>query len=769
MPAYRYPVLVSEDHDHGFTAALVDEPDSASFGTSFSDALDQLKEFLEWQQQQEPWRTAPDFLEPRLTHVKVEVRPEYQVTVESRGRERTRTYPCQEPITLRIACVHGRDSSGLLVCTLPMLGQRFTYYDRDSLKNLVTHYVQSALKGLTPRQLSGFLPPKSSVLEEIVIQVPQKEREACEEVELPMLSAIAEPLGVRGMRRQLSRPWERDDEVVRLVTMLLREKNSVILLGESGAGKTAVLAEAVRKVERDQPIAKEAATEEAATIPVRHRFWMTNGARLIAGMRYLGQWQERCESVIEELSQIKGVLCIENLLDLVRSGGIGPGDSIAAFLVPYIQRGELRIVAEATPAELDACRRLLPGLADLFQVLTIPKFTRQQAVAALQQVAAGHERNLGQKAENGVIELVYRLFTRFMPYQGFPGRATAFVNDLFDRAYRAKAKIVSLQAVVAELVRQTGLPELFLRDELPLVRDDVLAQLRRQVIGQEAPCEAAADVIMTFKAGLNDPHRPLAVMLFCGPTGVGKTELAKAISQFFFGHGEQKDRMIRLDMSEYAGPGAARRFLGSERGEPSDLIRRVRQQPFGVLLLDEIEKAAPEIFDLLLGIFDEGRLTDPYGRLTTFRSMVIIMTSNLGADRPEAFGFGKSAGPQYDADAMGFFRPEFYNRFDAIVSFEPLALETMLRITEKELREIAGREGLTRLNLRLKWGDDVVSRLAENGFDRRYGARPLQRTLEQRIVAPLARYLVEHPGLRDGQIVIVTDPRGVIGFKSAGT
>ena len=212
-------------------------------------------------------------------------------------------------------------------------------------------------------------------------------------------------------------------------------------------------------------------------------------------------------------------------------------------------------------------------------------------------------------------------------------------------------------------------------------------------------------------------------------------------------------------------PGAALRFLGDGRGEPSPLVRQIRQQPFAVVLLDEIEKAAPEVFDLLLGIFDEGRLTDPYGRLTTFRSAVIIMTSNLGADRLEPFGFARAsaATPVYDDEAMSFFRPEFYNRIDSIVSFEPLALETMLQITANELREVAGREGLVRHNLKLEWSDAVVSHLAAHGYDRRYGARPLQRTIEQQVIVPVSRFLIENVpsqgaslrlDMKDGSIAI---------------
>jgi ATP-dependent Clp protease ATP-binding subunit ClpC len=196
-------------------------------------------------------------------------------------------------------------------------------------------------------------------------------------------------------------------------------------------------------------------------------------------------------------------------------------------------------------------------------------------------------------------------------------------------------------------VRVTGLPELFVRDELPLDADALAAELKSRVIQQDDACEAAAAVITAFKAGMNDPGRPVGVLLFCGPTGVGKTELARAMAPYLFGHGEgrdgpqdRRDRMIRLDMSEYAGPGAADRLLTDAAGGPSELVAKVRQQPFNLLLLDEVEKASADVFDVLLGLFDEGRLTDRAGRLTTFRSCVVVMTSNLGAGAAGRFGIG---------------------------------------------------------------------------------------------------------------------------------
>ena len=760
MPSYRFPILIWSHFAGGYTACLVEDGDNvAAFGETKSGAAAQIKDLLQWKYRQQPWLPKPDFEDPELIWQKVEVRPEF--------RTQKKTSASKETLPLRLPCVRGTSSAGVLQCALPTIGIRFDYDEEKALPGLVTHYVQTALKGLSPRELARHLPPPEVELDSVVFVVPAERARRKPSPDLAELSAVAEPLGMRAGRSGLSRPWQRDDQVTRLAQLLTGGKSSILLLGESGAGKTAVLMEAVRKTERQPPPAALAEGREQAeallpsifrdSTAARNRFWLTSGPRLIAGMQYLGMWQQRCEKIIYELAAIDGALCVENLLDLVRSGGVGPNDSIAAFLVPYIQRGELRLIGEATADELDACRRLLPAFASLFQVLEIPLFSAKQAIEALDQLASSMSQNLRIEYDRGVIEQVHRLFSRFMPYHSFPGRAANFMGDLFDRACRDKIASLAGKNVIDRFTRLTGIPELFLRNDLPLKQEDVIEELRLRVIGQDRACQVAANVITTFKAGLNDPNRPLGVLLFCGPTGVGKTELAKTISDFLFGQGDQKERLVRLDMSEYAGTGAAERLLGPPDGEPSDLITRLRQQPFTVVLLDEIEKAAAEVFDVLLGVFDEGRLTDRYGRLTTFRSAIIIMTSNLGAGQMEPFGLSRSAVANYDSEAAAFFRPEFFNRIDAVVTFDPLGPDVVREIAISELHRLARREGLERAAIQLHWDEPVVELLCSEGFDSRYGARPLQRTIETRIVTPLARYLIAHPQCRSTTLHMTVD------------
>ncbi|MGH9939475.1 MAG: AAA family ATPase, partial [Blastocatellia bacterium] len=621
MPTYHFPVLVWEDHSGYFTARLVEETDApAGFGETASEAVYQLKDILDWSFQKYPWRSTPDFNDPKLVLLRLEIRPEYHVG--------DRIFPCDETMSLRTPCVHGRNSNSQQVCSLPMLGVTFFYHDPNKLRDLATHYAQERLRGLSPATLSRFLQPREIKLEEITLIVSGKESNQTNSATLDVLESVAEPLGDKRLSRRFSRAWEREREVAEIVRRIGHERANLIIVAEPGAGKSSALVEAVRQIERQTE-------QEADGAAARFRYWLTSGARLIAGMQYLGEWQARCERVVEELSDINGALCLDNILDLIGAGSRGVSESLAAFFMPYLRRGELRMVGEATPAELDACRKLLPGFSDLFQILKLEPFNRQQAINVLNRVAANHARNHRIEIAEGVTAMIYRLFNRFQPYRTFPGKAVAFINELVDRALRSRSDSIAVGDVIAQFIRQTGLPEMFLRDEFPLDYDAALGAFRRQVIGQGSACGTAAHLVTTFKTGLNDPNRPLGVFLFCGPTGVGKTELARAIARYFFGHGEQpnsssrdEDRLVRLDLSEYAGWGAAQRLLTGADGEPSEFVRKVRQQPFCVVLLDEIEKADPEVFDVLLSVFDEGRLTDRYGRVTTFRSAVIIMTSN---------------------------------------------------------------------------------------------------------------------------------------------
>lgn len=749
MPTFRCPVLIWRNTSGLYTASLVEQNDRAAVATTPREALEQLQSLLDWQYRENPWRDVPDLKDPELMTFKVPVRPEYRDEVTHRR------FPVQQPLDLRVCCVIGKQRGGPRLASIPMIGLRLNLSEHDDINTMIPQMVQRWFEAYTPRQLSRYIPPEDVFLEDVFVSIDTNRDFDRPRLTTELLDKIADPLGDSKVRSLYGRAWERDREVDEFARQLQSDRGNWLLIGEHATGKTTLLCETVRHVERHLNKEEKADDDGSVIKPVR-RFWQTSAGRLISGMKYLGQWEERLEGVIRELIEIDGVMCIENLLEFVRAGGREATDSLASFCLPYLQRGELRLIAEVSPTELDAVRRLLPGFADLFQSVTLSPLDQPRAIRLLGRVAENIAAQAKLSVSDDAAARTVHLFQRFQPYHALPGEVIVFWRDLLDRKARDVKRTLDAAGVLQGFLQRTGLPERFLRDDVPMPRDSVIAEFESQIIGQRTACETVADVVVQFKAGMSDPQRPLGVLLFCGPTGVGKTELAKAVSRCLFGASDGIDaltnsaapapRMIRIDMSEYSGPWAADRLLLQTDGEPSDFLQQIRRQPFTVLLLDEIEKAHPSVYDVLMNVFDEGRLTDRFGRITWFRSTVILMTSNLGADSAEQVGFAESrvsTNTRYESAVREFFRPEFFNRLDGVIAFEPLTHEAILDITEKELRNIADREGLRKLGVQLTWTADVVAHLAERGYDAKFGARPLQRTLETLIVAPLSRFLVQ--------------------------
>lgn len=741
MSVLKFPVLVWKDVAGFYTAALADAEGAVQslvpvvgYAPTAKAALGQVKDYVAWHYSKNPWAVEPTVSQSKLVHYTVKVRPEFQVN--------GKVFPYERSLTLKVAVVDCTHTNGMKSAVIPRLGIEF-FYTQGQLRDLVRHYVQRRASGQPPRVIGRFLPPEEVSLETVSARTPREPPSLDSTADVETLGQVAEAMGTKTFKARYSRPYGRDETVNELVSRLSGRGSNVLLVGERGSGKTSLLLEAVRKLEKQQK-----GTER----PHPRRFWMTRGARLIAGMKYLGEWEQRTEQVIAELSDIEGVLCFESLQEAIQTGGRGPESSIAAFLFPYIERGEIVVVAETTPRELDTCRRLLPEFVDLFGILRLPKFNTKQATDVLAEVVQQLDRKHRTAGETLIVSECYRLHKRFLPYHAFPGKASEFLFQLYEKLARVD-KAPTREDVVEKFSRETGLPDRLLKDEVPLPASEILEFFTSRVVGQPAACQSVTELVGTFKAGLNDPNRPLGVMLFCGPTGVGKTEMAKTVSRCFFGAGGDADRMVRLDMSEYGGPAAASRLMGS-RERPGELVKKIRQQPFSVVLLDEIEKAHPDVFDLLLGVFDEGRLTDPWGRETTFRSAVLIMTSNLGVSALQPMGLSQKKTPSYQAEVKNFFRPEFFNRIDVVVGFDPLSPENIQQITGMELEALGQREGLKKRGLTLRWSPEVVQHLADRGYDARYGARPLKRTIEQEVVVPLARHLVEHPDLKNCPVEI---------------
>lgn len=750
MPIYRYPVMVWEDYTGRFTAVPVEDLDDyadaeeelAGFGGTEKEAVKQLSGLLSWLAKQNGTLPEPAVNNISCADFSVPVRPEYA--------DDRRSVPCEYRMRIPYTCVYGNLTGDLCLASAPYIGLRFHYFKGDNLKSVFIHQIQGEFRGMDVTDLCLRLPPKSRRLTEVSIKVAAGYGKSMfDGDDLETLPKVAEPLDTRHRKRREGPAWEREPEITDLISRVRDGKANILVSGQSGAGKSTIIREAAKRISGMD----------------KHRgprFWMTSANRLIAGMKYLGQWEERCEEVIEELEEVNGILCVENLLDLVRMGGRTPIDSVAAFFVPYLRSGELRMIAEATPSEIDACRRLLPGLADRFRIITVDPMDRPKALSLFSRM--GEQARISHKIEidREVPGFVHRLFARYQPYATLPGNASRFLRRLIDRAVLGKKRQITKTDVASRFIRSTGLPEKLLDDTRPLDVNTIFSSLKADVIGQDGACRIAAEIIAAFKAGLNDPERPVGVLLFCGPTGVGKTQLAKTLTNYCFGHGQEKNRLIRLDMSEYAGFGAARRLTGDPAAGESKMIRTIRHRPFSVLLFDEIEKAAPEVFDVLLNILDEGRFTDIYGRATNFRSAIIVMTSNLGVESGSPIGFDGRSDGGYEKKVKAFFRPEFFNRIDEIVPFNQLTPEDIRKITAKELEDIAGREGLKKRGISLSWSEAAVRCLSEAGFHKKYGARNLQRAIEEKAAIPLARYLLENNGISDTNLILETDGKGNI-------
>ena len=766
MPTIRIPLFLWTDYSGNVIAMpvqgeLLPANCRFAFGATADEAAKQARAVLRFHLNRlaRKWAETPevDSGEPEIRTAKVRVRGRY--------RRRNRVFPTADSIELRLPMTVTSGEDGIVYCALPTLDVTFQCFHTDDLQaaanEKVREYFADDEVDDEPDGILMHLPPRDWSVRTVSVPV-KSPRRVGTQPEFPTLRHVARAPGETSLRKRFTPAFRRETEAAALAGRLSDSQTNFALVGPVGAGRMTLLAAAVRTAERRFRAEEksEEKNENGSKTPASwHRFWLTSARRLVAGARYLGEWQEQVEKVVEELASFDGVLCVENLVELARVGG-PPTESVASFFVPYMESGQLRLVGRATPREMDALRRMLPGFADKFETVRVEPMTSAEAVQALDLLAARAARDLDLEIEPEVPATTVRLFRRFQPYLPLPGRASGFLLNLADLARRKKAQRLSAADATGAFVRETGLPEWLLRDEATMRYEEIVERLSARVVGQEAACREAAQAVVQFKAAMNHPDRPIASMLFCGPTGVGKTQLAKTLRDLLFGAdaiGEQEmrsaearaaERFTRLDMSEYATPYSAQRLLEKPDGTPSELVRRIRRRPFSVVLLDEVEKADPEVFDVLLGLFDEGRLTDRFGRTTDFRSTVVIVTSNLGTAGGRSIGFTPDESTRLLKAVHDFFRPEFFNRIDAVVPFEPLSKDVCRRIVRMELSRLESRERLAEHRLRLEATSALVEHLLAVGFDPRFGARPLQRAIESEVVPVIARRLLEGPELR---------------------
>jgi ATP-dependent Clp protease ATP-binding subunit ClpA/ATP-dependent Clp protease ATP-binding subunit ClpC len=533
---------------------------------------------------------------------------------------------------------------------------------------------------------------------------------------------------------------------------------SVAVVGPPGSGKTTLLHTWIgdRLVEDGHPVHKN--------MDKVHHVWRLSGKRLIAGMSYLGQWEERCLALLDEARAKKAILWIEDLHLFGRLGQSRQSErSFADFFRGPVRRGDLCVIAELTGEQHARFERDAPGLAEALALVAVPAASAGETGSLLlHEVRALEVRLPGISMHPFVPRTTLELGSALFPWRARPGVAIEIVRRIADDAVaRGDIRELGPADVLNYLARTTGLSPQLISLDAPLDADEVEAKFAARVIGQPVATRAAADVILKVRAGLADPGRPVGVMLFTGPTGTGKTELATAIAEYLYG---DQSRLVRIDMGELSGPDAVSRLIG-DRWQPEGLLTsRVRAQPFCVVLLDEIEKAHPQALHLLLQLFDEGRLTDAAGEIASFASSVVIMTSNLGSKNASPIGFG-DARERILADVARavreFFPVELFNRIDQVVPFSPLTPEVAAKVVDKELAKLLGRRGLREANTYVYAGAAVRRRAVTDAFDPRYGARTVKRWLEDKIGGALTDLLAAAPPSRL-RIIRLSEDQGVI-------
>jgi ATP-dependent Clp protease ATP-binding subunit ClpC len=593
----------------------------------------------------------------------------------------------------------------------------------------------------------------------------------------------------------------RDAEILRLMEVLCRRtKNNPVLIGEPGVGKTAIVEGLARMIVAD---------EVPAPLAGKRLIALDIGS-LVAGSKFRGEFEERVKAVLQEVKSAKGelILFIDEIHMLVGAGGEAGGGDAANLLKPALARGELRCIGATT---LDDYRRGIesdPALERRFAPVFVGEPSDEETLEILRGLRERYEQHHELRISDEALESAVRLSCRYLQERSLPDKAIDLVDEAaskvrlraarqvadspagrikrlqaeedaawqardYERAAELKAERLRLEeehpeavqahaepnvvkaSDVAEVVAQwTGVPvgNIYLDDAEKLLK--IEEALHERVVDQDEAIVAVADAIRRSRSGLGDPRRPIGTFLFLGPTGVGKTELARSLAQFIF---DDEDALLRIDMSEYREGHNVSRLFGSPPGyvgydQGGQLTEAVRRRPYQVILFDEIEKAHPEVWSALLQILDDGRLTDGQGRTVDFRNTIIVMTSNVGSTeayskRSDQLGFGTGASGS-DATERAIeqrlitalketFRPEFLNRIDEIIVFHRLSKESLRLVVEKMLREL--RERLAERELKLELSDEALDWLVEHGFDEEYGARPLRRLIQRKLENVLAK------------------------------
>ena len=618
----------------------------------------------------------------------------------------------------------------------------------------------------------------------------------------PALDSFGRDLTQLAIDGELDPVIGRKREIERLIQILCRRtKNNPVLLGEAGVGKTAIV----------EGLAQQIINKQVPEILKDKRIVVLDLAMMVAGTKYRGQFEERIKAVINEVRRAKSViLFIDELHTLVGAGGAEGAIDASNVLKPALARGEVQCIGATTLDEFRKHIEKDGALERRFQTIIVEPPSKEETVDILRGLQDRYEAHHRVKFTDEALFQAVELSTRYITGRCLPDKAIDVVDEAGARVRlknmapppnlaELEKKIENLQREKDEAVRNADYERAAsLRDEaqqmlnektqmqknwyeenkettgvvdpeiiaevvsnmtgVPLTRLEKKetqrllefeAEIHKQVVSQDDAVAAIAKAVRRSRSGMKDPNRPMGCFIFLGPSGVGKTLLAQALAEFMF---SDRNSLVRLDMSEFMEKHNVSRLVGAPPGyvgyeEGGQLTERIRRRPYSVLLLDEIEKAHPDVYNILLQIMDEGRLTDSFGRIIDFKNVVVIMTSNIGAElikNNSGFGFGKKT-PEANYEKMRdmlhkeverHFRPEFLNRVDDIIVFKPLSRENLRTIVDYELAKVFKR--LTEHGLKLELTEGAKEFVIEKGYNPEFGARPLRRAIEHYIEDPLA-------------------------------
>lgn len=524
-----------------------------------------------------------------------------------------------------------------------------------------------------------------------------------------------------------------ENELEQLAKALKNRFNrSILLVGPSGVGKTTLVWELAHQQQ---------------TLQIKGQIWETTASTLIKELTGdTGAWENNAALFTKELAGSDHILFVRNLMELFEVGQYSGNEvSLADFLRNSIIRGEVILISECTEEELARIEIKRSNFLSHFQIIRIPEPKPQLENIILQKVqdiAAGRQIDIPADA----IQEVIRLHRRFVPYAGMPGRPIRFLESmLLNKKQKQESKRLEINRseVIAHFCDESGMPIFMVDPAIPMDVKKVKTDFHNNIFGQTQAVESVVNSLTSVKAALARTGKPIASFLFAGPTGVGKTELAKVLAQFMFGN---RQKMIRFDMSEFSDPYVVMRLIGTDYFSDGLLTSAVRREPFCVLLFDEIEKANPVFYDLLLQILSEGRLTDNRGKVVNFCSTIIIMTSNIGAESLQGTRIGWNSKVSTQDVAAHFlnavqrhFRPELYNRIDEVIPFEPLDPLTIRFVVEREIKLFRQREGVRYRRMDLNIEPEVLDFIGEKGYHPKYGARHLQRVIREELAVPLSK------------------------------